>query len=143
MMEEAPSFRGSRMNGGCLELFVGRTLCVAYRIPATRKKVSTLRPSADTQGRVRPRGVMCRATTLLEALPRNSAGAVAHSAADLATSGLGGGDGVSIFASSLSLKNKYYKFPRNQSKTVERNPFAEGLEGSRNQPHLVSWLGGA
>ena len=118
MMEEAPSFRGSRMNGGCLELFVGRTVCVAYRTPATRKKVSTLRPSADTQGRVRPRGVMCRATTLLEALPRNSAGVVAHSAADLATSGLGG-DGVSIVASSLSLKKKSYKFPRNQSKTVE------------------------
>ena len=121
MMEEAPSFRGSRMKGGCLELFVGRTVCVAYRIPATRKKVSTLRPSADTQGRVRPRGVMCRATTLLEALPRNSAGVVAHSAADLATSGLGG-DGVSIVASSFSLKNKSYKFPlfpRNRSKTVE------------------------
>ena len=70
-MEEAPSFRGSRMKGGCLELFVGRTVCVVYLMPATLRKVSTLRPSADTQGLVRPRGVMCSAATLLEVLARN------------------------------------------------------------------------
>ena len=75
-----------------MELFVGRTVCVVYMMPATLKKVSTLRPSADTQGLVRPRGVMCSETTFLEVLDRNCATAVADPDPDLRNSGLGGGE---------------------------------------------------
>ena len=91
MIEEAPSpFRGSRIKGGCFEVFVGRTVCVVYLMPATLKKVSTLRPSEDTQGRVRPRGVMCSVTTFLEVLARNCA-AAAEAGTDLCISGFGVG----------------------------------------------------
>ena len=96
-------------------------------MPATLKKVSTLRPSAETQGRVRPRGVMCSVTTLLEVLARNCAAVAEADLDDLSASSLGGGE------VSLPLEKSGEKRPMLGCVSSHSSRESKGA-GSRNLP---------